>query len=248
MTKVAEFDAGTSRTDGHIDWRYAWRQPRRALRQFGDTLVAGAAQLEQDDSLLPPGVQEVLRRFDEASFNAGCADKHEYGGRWQSERVAAMADLSLEEHPGDIVEIGCCAGVTTKLLAEVASRRGRRVIAIDPWIPGTQNCDGGEYEVFLRNIEPWKAAVDIWKASSLALETTRRLAERKLAFAFVDGLHTYEACRSDFAAVSHAEGLIVADDMRYNREVCLALRLAAHRLGRRVFQVPRFREGLMLPR
>jgi hypothetical protein len=172
---------------------------------------------------------------------------HSYGGSRQSERVAALADWCLGKIPGDIVEIGANRGVTTRLLAPVAQRHGRKVIAIDPWITGTQNCSGGEYADYLQNIAPWPDTVETWKLSSFAAETFQRMRDRGVAFAFVDGLHTFDACMSDFWLVRQTRGLIVADDARYNREVSFAARVSARRLGRRAVQLPDLREAYLLP-
>jgi predicted O-methyltransferase YrrM len=246
-SKVSQFDPRLTRTDGHLDLRYCLRQPRRAAQQAWDWLCHGAAPLAMEEAVLPAPARDILRRFAEDEENARCTDKHSYGGHRQSTRVAALAEWSVGEFPGDIVEVGSCSGVTTRLLAPIAQKAGRRVIAIDPWITGTQNCDGGEYETFLKNIEPWKDVVDVWRVSSLEAATAERLRTRPLAFAFVDGLHTYDACTSDFALVGHTRGLIVGDDVRYNREVCLARRMAARRLGRRAVHLAQFREGYLTP-
>jgi predicted O-methyltransferase YrrM len=159
--------------------------------------------------------------------------------------VAALADLALARHPGDILEIGARLGTTTCLLAPVARRHGRRVIVIDPWIPGTQDCDGSEYERFLGKTREFQNGIDVWRCRSDAREVFDRMRGRELAFAFVDGLHTYDACMSDFLLVRGTRGLVVADDARYNLEVCLAARIRAREFGWRVVQPRSLKEAYL---
>ena len=236
-----------SLTDGTLTPRYIWRQPVKAARQWLAQARFGTNELSRDVRGLPPAMAEVFERLAEAPQGRDDDNLYSYGGHLQSQRVAALAELAVSRHPGDIVEIGVNRGFTTKLLAPIAQRHGRRVIAIDPWIAGTQNCQGHEYDEFLKITEPWRDTVEIWKMSSFAPEAFARMDRRSLAFAFVDGLHTFDACMSDFRLVGHTSGPIAADDVRYNREVALALRISARRLGRRAFHLPAMREGYLLP-
>ena len=237
----------TSLTDGRLTPRYAWRQPLKAARQWLAQARFGRDELSRDLRVVPKEVAEVLERLAESPQGKKDDNLYSYGGHLQSQRVAALAELAVSLHPGDIVEIGVNRGFTTMLLAPIAARHGRKVIAVDPWIAGTQNCQGFEFEEFMRNTAPWRDAVEIWKMSSFAPEAFDRMGGRPLAFAFVDGLHTFDACMSDFRLVGHAAGLIAADDVRYNREVALALRISARRLARRAFHLPTMREGYLLP-
>ena len=227
--------------------RYFWRHPGKGARQLVDILRVGLAPLGNSMEGMPKDFQELLQTHDETAQNATCNNKFLYGGHLQGQRVAAMADYCLSRYPGDIVEIGCYTGKTTVLLAQVARKYGRRVVGIDPWIPGTQDCDGVEFEEFQTRIAPHKEIIDVWKSSSLEAEVIKRLRGREIGFAFVDGWHVYHACLSDFHAVGHTRGAIACDDVRYNREVCLALRMVAKQLGRPAVHLPKFREGLILP-
>lgn len=145
-------------------------------------------------------------------------------------RVLAVAEYAVKRFPGDLVEIGCMTGTTTMHLAALAATHARRVIAIDPWEAGTQNCDGTEYGVFLENTAPYKHLVDVLKMRSQADEAANYLQGRELCFAFVDGSHEYEDCFWDIMATAHAP-LICVDDVLWNRAVRLAFEHGAADLG-----------------
>lgn len=143
----------------------------------------------------------------------------DYGAHAQSERLRAIVGaLAAEGLPGDLVEIGCLRGLTTVQLAGVAQQFHRRVIAIDPWEPGTQNCEGGEYEEFCAAIAPYGDWVETLRMRSDDPRVSAYLAPRPLLFAFVDGLHTYEVCTSDLRMVGHARAIAV-DDTNWSAEV-----------------------------
>jgi predicted O-methyltransferase YrrM len=173
---------------------------------------------------------------------------HRHGSIELKERVACVAELCAERWPGDFVEIGCYVGETTKKLAKVAEQYRRRLIAVDPWMAGTQNCEGWEYDAFLRNIEPYMDSVDIVRASSLDRKTIALIKARTLSFAFVDGLHTYSACLSDIQTTSHCEGIIGVDDILWDNEIMLAFRRGAHLTHRTAIHHSLCREGYLLPR
>ena len=169
------------------------------------------------------------------------------GSFHQRQRVARVAEYCVQTWTGDLIEIGCFKGETTKLLAGVAQKYNRRLIAVDPWEIGTQNCQGGEYEAFLKNIEPYKANVDIVRASSLDKKAINLIKNRGLCFAFVDGLHTYDACLSDIKTVDHCQGVIAVDDLLWSPEVDNAFHKAAEIIQSRKLYLPICREGYLLP-
>ncbi len=168
------------------------------------------------------------------------------GSAYQKERIASVAECCVREHPGDIIEIGCYVGETTRYLCQVARRHGRRVIAVDPWEIGTQNCQGGEYEAFLKSVEEFRDIVDIVRLSSLSPDAIRQIRSRELAFAFVDGLHNYEACLSDIRTVSHCHGVIAVDDTRWSPGVRLAFFEAGAGLKRCPMLIADLRESYLL--
>ena len=62
----------------------------------------------------------------------------------------------------------------------------------------TQNCCGKEYPQFLKNTLPYADIVDVVRLESQHENAVSAIKGRALAFAFVDGLHTYEAVCQDF--------------------------------------------------
>lgn len=163
------------------------------------------------------------------------------------DRLRAVADLCATNCPGDIVEIGAHLGLTTILFCEVARKHGRRVIAIDPWQWGTQDCHGNEYGVFMENVAPWMDVLDIIRLPSQSRGAVEALSGRQLCFAFVDGLHTYQGCLSDLRAVGHTQGLIATDDIRCFKQVWNAFNEGAAAMRRRPVRQPNLREGYLLP-
>ena len=134
------------------------------------------------------------------------------------ERLTAIARAACEHYAGDLLEIGGYTGETTKLLAEIAREYGRRVLVVDPWEIGTHNCCGREYPQFLRNTLPYADIVDVVRLPSQHENAFNAMRGRVLAFAFVDGLHTYDGAASDLFACDHA-AVICMDDIRWNTEL-----------------------------
>lgn len=167
-----------------------------------------------------------------------------YGGVAQPARLLVVAREACHDYSGDLVEIGCQYGTTTVKLAQVAREFGRRVLAIDPYEIGTQNCDGGELETFLAAIAPWEDVVEFHRLDSRDPAVTHLLRSRELAFAFVDGLHTYAACRNDILNTAHA-GLLAVDDVIWSAEVRRAF-YEAEALPRSPLHLLRLREGYLL--
>jgi|YNPNPStandDraft_1061719.scaffolds.fasta_scaffold43130_2 predicted O-methyltransferase YrrM len=196
---------------------------------------------------LDPELNSILDNATTDEYASFKLAPHMHGSNQQRQRVAEIAEMCARRHPGDFVEIGAYLGETTNRLAEVARKHHRRVIAVDPWEPGTQNCEGWEYEAFLQNIEPYADIVEVVRASSLDKSTKALISERALCFAFVDGLHTYEACLSDIRTVAHTRGIIVVDDVLWSNELMRAFRRGAYFTRRIPVHHPLCREGYLLP-
>lgn len=167
-----------------------------------------------------------------------------HGGEQQRERLERVADWCAASTPGYLVEIGCYTGGMTIRLAKIAKRYGRRVIAVDPWEPGTQDCKGGEYEEFLKNIEPYQDVVDVIRLPSQHEQAQAVMKERTLCFAYVDGLHTYEAALPDILSTAHA-GVIAVDDVLWNAEVRSAFIEGAQKTGKTPVHMVLCREGYL---
>lgn len=128
-------------------------------------------------------------------------------------RVLEAARWALEMYGGDLVEIGCHKGKTTARFCELAREFGRKLIAVDPWELGTQNCEGGEREQFVERTKGYEDVLEINRVSSMEKGIIKQIKGRDLAFAYVDGLHTVRACKIDIETVSHSP-VIGVDDIR----------------------------------
>lgn len=169
------------------------------------------------------------------------------GARQLHVRLPAMANYAAERWLGDLLEIGCQSGSTTVKLAKIAREHDRRIIAVDPWEIGTQNCTGEEFEEFSRKMEPCEDILDLVHLSSMDERAISFIKSRPLCFAYIDGLHTYEACFSDIQAASHCSGIIVVDDVFFLVQVFKAFLDAAYLTGRFHIHHPLCREGYLLP-
>lgn len=169
-----------------------------------------------------------------------------WGSCQQRQRLYAVSRLCAAKFPGDIVEIGCRRGETTIELARIARENGRRVIAVDPWEVGRQNCDDdSEYQEFAKNTAQWADVIDVVRFPSQDTRVIRVLAELPLCFAFIDGLHTYDGCCSDIMAVSHCP-VIAVDDTLWNPYVMMAFFEMADSRNRKKIQHPLCREAYLV--
>jgi len=144
------------------------------------------------------------------------------GSIHQRDRLVWAARWSLEWFEGNLLEIGCLHGGTTKLLAPLAKEFGRRVLCVDPWVHEPFYGPRDPFEVFLETMEPWKDVIEIVRLESQDPQAISTMEGWKLAFAFVDGLHTYGGCFKDICSVKHTEGFIAVDDTLWSNEVSQA--------------------------
>ena len=164
-------------------------------------------------------------------------------------RLRAVAELCATWYTGDLVEIGAFKGDTTVQLLQVAEQYDRRVLVVDPWKTGTEDCFGQEHGIFIKATRPWADRLDIVRLSSQDPKAIAAIKERELCCAYVDGLHRYEPCLNDIHSVSHCAGLTAVDDIRWSTQVLTAFFQGAMDLER----VPAFyvdqgiREGYLLP-
>ena len=222
-----------------------------------------------EDQEVPPSVRDTLKELGEAEAIAMSTLKFVRGASQQRTRLSKVAEYCAEQFEGDFAEIGAFKGETTAMLGQIAEKFGRRVVVVDPWEIGTQNCDGEEYEAFKANTAPISHVIDVLRLSSLSEEVKQELAQRQLSFAWVDGLHTYDACLSDILAVSHCRGIVAVDDLgvmfvreepigdslidlssrnnRYDEALRSAFRRAAFLTNRKPIHHPFCREGYLLP-
>jgi hypothetical protein len=167
-----------------------------------------------------------------------------HGGEQQRDRLEKVAGWCAASFPGDLVEIGCYTGGTTVRLAKIAQRHGRRVLAVDPWTTGVQECQAGDYERFLKNVEPYWDVVDVLRLPSQHEQARAEMKNRALCFAFVDGLHTGPAALGDILSVAHAS-VIAVDDMLYHTEIRSAFMHSAQQMSKTPAHLILCREGYL---
>lgn len=167
----------------------------------------------------------------------------------QPRRLFAVAHLCASLFDGDLVEIGAFKGDTTVQLLQVAEEYDRRVLVVDPWETGTQDCYGPEHGIFLKATAPWADRLDVVRLSSQDPEAIAAIYERELCFAYVDGLHQYEPCLTDIRSVGHCRGVIAVDDIRWSSDVLTAFFQGGMDLERvALFYIPQgIREGYLPP-
>jgi len=157
-------------------------------------------------------VNHVFDTLTDKELDAYTRDTHGYGAIQNRPRVEAVARYCAEHWEGDLVEIGCLYGATTKLFAQIAREHGRRIIAVDPFVIEPYYAPN-IYELFCGTVAPWRDILDEIKLSSLSTEAIAYVQSRPICFAYVDGLHTYKAALSDMRTTAHCAGIIAVDDI-----------------------------------
>lgn len=172
---------------------------------------------------------------------------HSQGAIRQLERIVGIAEYCIRGWGGDLIEIGCGQGETTKLLAAVARKYNRQVISVLIEETGNENSQEGDYEAFLKNIEVYQDSVHVIRVSSLDEKAIEQIKNRELCFAFVDGLHTYDGCLKEIETVAHCQGIIGVDDLLWCSDVERAFQKGAEVIHRSKLHFPICREGYLLP-
>lgn len=131
----------------------------------------------------------------------------------RSDRTAQYLSAILEVVDGDILEIGAHAGHTTKVLCEIAEKFNRNVYVIDPW-DGRQEGDSAIFNVFTANTSKYSNC-HYHRAGSEVASSIEFMANKKLSYLLVDGLHTYNAVCNDianYAKLINQYGVLCVDD------------------------------------
>ena len=147
----------------------------------------------------------------------------EHGGAQQRGRIALAAEWACRTWPGDLAEIGVYSAETTVLLAEVARRHGRRVLALDSWPPGTPY-DLAEkiMPIAYERLAPYRDVVDVVRAAAEGPEARAAIQARRLAMAFIDADKVHEHVRAQISAVLPVCSGPVAIDDAYSIDVLRA--------------------------
>jgi SAM-dependent methyltransferase len=137
----------------------------------------------------------------------------ECGSVLQRERIAVVAERALAAFPGHCLEIGCLTGGTSRILAPIAAKYGRKFYAVDYWPSGTPY-DMVEYRrCFFENVKPWMDSVVVIEGDAHDPEIIKRYASNPLAFAFNDDNHDFESHLTELKAVLPvATGIVCVDD------------------------------------
>ena len=186
-------------------------------------------------------IEQVLSQYAEQGVRPRVANK-------QPERLMLIAGLCAGRFTGDLAEIGAQKGITTVRLLDVAREHDRRVIVVDPWTPGTQDCRGHEYAIFEQATAEYNDILDVVRLPSQDSQAIEALLARTLCFAYVDGLHQHGPALCDIMAVRHTEGVIAVDDVRMFAGARAAFEQAAVLLGRTPIYRPELgiREGYLV--
>ncbi len=129
----------------------------------------------------------------------------EHTVRWSDKYFDTFSEL-------DCLEIGALDGLTTQYL----SRFFKRVFVIDPW-DGRQQGVPSKYDIFINNTKHLDNVFHCRTGSESfeAREFLDSVLDLKLAFTFIDGLHTPEAVVNDWDLCQKfmiQNGIIFIDD------------------------------------
>lgn len=129
-------------------------------------------------------------------------------------RFPLVCELAVKRYPGDICEIGAKAGGGTVLLAEIARKYSRKIVAVDPWELNVEDCYPGEYEEFIRVMNPYMDILEIIRKKSQDPEAIAVLKSKTFSFVVIDALHYGWAIEGDIKIFENMkEGIIAIDDV-----------------------------------
>lgn len=160
-----------------LEAMYAWLRPWRRFQRS----LAKRAQLS--DAMACVGAVDGLLSEAEAQL---------------------LFDLAAGARDGCIVEIGTFHGKSTVALALGArAGSGARVYAIDPFLPYTgmtgRQFEAAEKAKLLENLLLAGVSEDVWLLHLPSVQVARAWSA-PIAFLWIDGDHSYEGVRADFAA------------------------------------------------
>ena len=144
--------------------------------------------------------------------------KHSWGCKNQRFRLEKVCELAIQNFDGDILEIGCHVGLTTRIFAQLAKKYNRKVVVVDPW-NGQQEGNQSVYESFIKNTSEYRDVIEVNRVSSFSEEGKNIIKNGKFSFCWIDGLHTYHACSQDIDSCSKQNGILAVDDLRWLPEL-----------------------------
>lgn len=165
----------------------------------------------------------------EASHDPQPSRKDNVGAIKQRARLVEAARMVLAETPGDIIEIGCFRGATSKRLAEVAQEFKRRLVCIDSW--SFKFAGASEKAIFNKNVAPFVDVIDTHVLDAHSPRAKQVIASRRYAFAFLDDGHGSDDVRVEMETVTPVcDGVIAVDDYHNLKTVQIGLNAAMEEL------------------
>lgn len=154
------------------------------------------------------------------------------------ERFSFLLDRLLAFTPGNLIEVGAGAGMTTKILLEAAKKYDRKVLVIDPFEDGWKSIPStyGEpypFKKFLHNVKDYDNLV-LCKHESLSYQAVDAIRELlPCAFVFLDGLQFRDNVYNELnmMAMRNASVICVDDANRLTNESQVPLALEAFLCG-----------------
>lgn len=140
--------------------------------------------------------------------------KQHGGSALQRDRIAKVAEMCCQQHEGVLVEIGCLTGGTSRVLAPIAQKHGRKLICVDYWPSGTPY-DMQEYKrCFYENVAPFGDTVVVIEDDAHAPEVVAQWSAEPAAFCFSDDGHSFLDHSIELAAmIPITTGIICVDDV-----------------------------------
>lgn len=140
--------------------------------------------------------------------------KDDRGSVFQRERIAVIADRCCSRQIGDLIEIGCYAGGTSQILADVARKYGRKLVCVDNWREGTEYNLREIRQGFLQVMAEWSDVLILIDGDAHLPEIIAAIQERRYCFAFSDDGHAYEDHLSELETLLPLmNGVIAVDDV-----------------------------------
>lgn len=173
--------------------------------------------------------------------------RHSWGCRNQRDRIKRVCELAINNLDGDILEIGCHVGLTTKILCEIAKEHNRKVVVIDPW-NGQQEGNQNVYEQFLQNTKGYESFLEINRISSFSPEGKKIISQNKFAFCWIDGLHTYDACKQDIDSCVSQNAILAVDDLKWLPELMILFKEKEREYKLESYYNEKCREGYYISR
>lgn len=153
----------------------------------------------------------------------GCSSE-KGGGFYFRDRIREVADWSCR-FPGDLVEIGCYSGETSKILAEVAGRHGKRLLCVDNWNPKDPYYNFGKIkEEFDKRMGIFEN-VSVINGDAHNSSTINEIRRGRYCFALSDDGHEYIHHLAELIALEYSllQGVIAVDDIHHEPDVKMAV-------------------------